>query len=51
MLLTYLLTFSVGFKYDVCALIQEGMSNYIHHKAWDEIKYPFLNFSGATVEV
>ena len=27
------------------------ISNYIHHKMWDEITYPFLNFNGATVEV
>ena len=27
------------------------MNNFIHHKVWDEISYPFLNFNGATVEV
>ena len=26
-------------------------SNYIHHKVWDEITYPFLNFNGAIFEV
>ena len=27
------------------------MSNYIHHKVWDEITYPYLNFNGVSVEV
>ena len=27
------------------------ISNYIHYKIWDEITYPFPNFSGFTVEV
>ena len=28
------------------------ISNYIHHKVWDEITYPYiLNFNGAAVEV
>ena len=27
------------------------VSNYIHHKVWDEITYPFLNFNGCTIEV
>ena len=31
--------------------IPAWISNYIHHKVWDEITYPFLNFNGATVEV
>ena len=26
------------------------ISNYIHHKLWDEITDPFPNFNGATVE-
>ena len=29
----------------------DWISNYIHHKIWDEIAYPFLNFNGAAVEV
>ena len=32
-------------------LIPTWISNYIHHKMWDEITYPFLSFNGATVEV
>ena len=32
-------------------LIPAWISNYIHHKVWDEITHPFLNFNGATVEV
>ena len=28
----------------------EKINNHIHHKVWDEIAYPFLNFNGATVE-
>ena len=31
--------------------IPAWISNYIHHKVWDEITYPFPNFNGATVEV
>ena len=27
------------------------ISNFIHHKIWDEITYPFPNFNGCTVEV
>ena len=27
------------------------ISNYTHHKVWDEITYPFPNFNGAAVEV
>ena len=27
------------------------ISNHIHHKVWDEITYPFLNFNDATIEV
>ena len=33
------------------SVITAWKSNYIHHEVWDEIKYPFLNFNGATVEV
>ena len=32
-------------------LIPAWVSNYIHYKVWDDITYPFLNFSGYTVEV
>ena len=32
-------------------LIPTCISNYIHHIVWDEITYPFPNFSSATVEV
>ena len=28
-----------------------SISNYIHHKIWDEIIHQFLNFNGSTVEV
>ena len=28
-----------------------NISNYTHHKVWDEIANPFLNSNGATVEV
>ena len=27
------------------------ISNYIHHRMWDEIIFPFPNFNGCTVEV
>ena len=27
------------------------ISNYIHHKVWDEFTYPLSNFNGAAVEV
>ena len=27
------------------------VSNYTHFNVWGEIKYPFLNFNGCTVEV
>ena len=32
-------------------LIPVWISNYIHHKMWGEIIYPFLSFNGASVEV
>ena len=32
-------------------LIPAWKSNYIHHKVWDEIIYPFSNFRSCTVEV
>ena len=32
-------------------LISAWMSNYIHHKVWDEIAYVFLNVNGATVDI
>ena len=32
-------------------LIPTWISNKIHHKVWDKITYPLLNFNGATVEV
>ena len=32
-------------------LIPTWISNHMHYKVWDEITYPFLKFSGATVEV
>ena len=32
-------------------LIPAWISNYIHHKLWDEITYKFLNLNDATVEV
>ena len=31
--------------------ITAWISYYIHHKIWDEITYPFINFNRATVEV
>ena len=35
----------------VLILIPAWISNYIHYELWDEIIYPFLNFSVCTVEV
>ena len=32
-------------------LIPTWISNYIHYKVWDEITYPFPNFSGTTIEI
>ena len=32
-------------------LIPAWISNYIEHKVWDEITYPFPNFNGKAVEV
>ena len=32
-------------------LISAWISNYIHHREWDEITYSLLHFNGATVEV
>ena len=32
-------------------LIPAWISHYIHYKVWDEITYPFPNFSGAAIEV
>ena len=31
-------------------LIPAWIFNYIHHKMWDEITYPFPNFNGCTVD-
>ena len=39
------------FYYYGLTLIPAWISNYIHHKMWYEITYPFPNFNGATVEV
>ena len=33
------------------AVISAWISNYTHHKVWDEITYPFPNFNSCTVEV
>ena len=41
----------VLFYYYGLTLIPAWISNYIHYNMWDEITYPFLNFSGCTVEV
>ena len=35
----------------VVTLIPAWISNHMPSKVWDEITYPFLNFSGCTVEV
>ena len=32
-------------------LIPAWINSYIRYNVWNEITYPFLNFSGATVEV
>ena len=32
-------------------LILPWISNYIHHKVWDKLTYPFTNFNNAAVEV
>ena len=34
-----------------CQWHDDGVSNYIHHKVWDEITYPCANFNGATVDI
>ena len=31
-------------------LIPAWISNHVHHKLWDEINYPFINFNGCTVK-
>ena len=41
----------IPFYWHGLTLIPAWISNYIHYKVRDEITYPFLNFSGATVEV
>ena len=37
-------------KHDLTS-IPVWISDYIHHKVWDEITYPFPNFNGATVVI
>ena len=37
--------------YPGLTLIPVWISNYMHHKVWDELTYPSSNFNGATVEV
>ena len=46
--------------YDTCgpvywhgltSTIPAWKSNHIHYKVYDEITYPFLNFTGASIEV
>ena len=32
-------------------LISGGINNYIHYKVWDEVKYPFQNLYGCTVDM
>ena len=44
------LTWGPFYQYGL-TLIPACVSNYIHHKVWDEITYPFPNFNGCTVEV
>ena len=31
--------------------ISVWISNYIHHKVWDEITHPFLNFNSASIDI
>ena len=45
------MTTRVPFYEHKSTFIPAWISNYIHHKVWDEITYPFPNFNGATVEV
>ena len=44
-------TISDTFYQNGLTLIPAWICNHIHFKEWDEIIYPFLNFSGATIEV
>ena len=37
--------------YYLGSILLTWVSNYIHHKVWNEIAYPFSNFTSATVEV
>ena len=46
------LTQQTAFRSRLIVLCIPGwISNYIHHKVWDEITYSFSNFNGAAVEV
>ena len=39
------------FHYHRLTLIQVWIGNYMHHKAWNKITYPFPNFNSAAVEI
>ena len=44
--------YTIGpFYQHTSTLIPAWISNYFHHKIWDETTYPFPNFNRATVEV
>ena len=51
LLILWLYNISGPFYYHGITLIPSWISNYIHHKVWDEITYPFPNFKCATIEV
>ena len=48
--IAWLLFISSTFYYHGLTLIPAWICNWIHHKVWIEITYPFLNFNDATVE-
>ena len=51
MVLSLGLYFWGPFYWHGLTLIPAWITNYTHYDVWDEIIYPFLNCSGATVEV
>ena len=42
---------SVGICSAICLWLPAWICNYIYYKLWDEITYPFPNFSGHTIKV
>ena len=39
-----------AFNYHGLTSVPAGISNFIHYKVWDQITYPFADFSGRTIE-